>query len=308
MIDQQTVFVIGAGAHVPFGFPPGTELKEQILNLGWNEVWQHRQWQHSLESFQEQFRASGRDSIDAFLERRPEFLEVGKICIAHCIGKCEHKERRLWKEDWISWLLNGPMNAQSLEEYAKNQVVFVTFNYDRFLEHHLFDMLQARFGAEKQAVAEALSSTKVIHVHGSLGLLPWQASGDEARIPFGSVQDDVAVKIDSSRNIKLVHEAKPQPEEVRITNVVLNEARLVFLLGYGYHPENNRKLQINYGTAGVHVFGTGFGLTDAERDRLKVALFKASDSPNWSLQPGQANMGVLEFFRNCPSLLAMTPL
>jgi hypothetical protein len=145
-------------------------------------------------------------------------------------------------------------------------------------------------------------------MHGSLGKLPWQASEEKSIVRFGLVSDSLQSKKIAASCITLVHESEPEPDAVALANRVLQNAKLVFFIGYGYNHANNRKLRVRFGTPDVYVFGTGYGLTDAQRDRLTIGLFKAGESPIRSLQPAPSNMQVLEFFKNCPHLLAMTPL
>src|SRR5438445_5956235 len=91
MITQQTVLVLGAGASKPFGFPSGKELLERITR----QICGHKPDQSTLgeallafgaseldvAQFGSALHHSQRNSVDAFLEFRPEFLNVGKAAI-----------------------------------------------------------------------------------------------------------------------------------------------------------------------------------------------------------------------------------
>jgi len=117
MVTTPTVLILGAGASSPYGFPTAKELKRLI-----RETFDHptsRPCQvlgssasHSPEEifeFREAFLRSGQPSVDAFLERRPNFLAVGKLAIAYCLIPFEN-EAKLYGPvpdrggDWYEYL------------------------------------------------------------------------------------------------------------------------------------------------------------------------------------------------------------
>ena len=92
MITTPTVLVLGAGASVPYGFPSGLELLEQIngnleyLNHSWwNIIERLEVTREEVSYFLQELLFSGQPSVDAFLEHRSEFLKVGKLVIALAI-------------------------------------------------------------------------------------------------------------------------------------------------------------------------------------------------------------------------------
>src|SRR5947208_1187998 len=94
MIKKYTVFILGAGASKPYGYPTGPELIAKMLNLK-DEVARviqecgtgADQWR----AFQDSLRKSSQGSIDAFLERRPDLRGIGKLLIAANILHCENE-------------------------------------------------------------------------------------------------------------------------------------------------------------------------------------------------------------------------
>lgn len=81
MIDRPTVFVLGAGASAPYGFPLGRPLLEKVarrFTKGSNEFTQALEqvgfefdWMHR---FGKELLTCGRSSIDAFLKRAERTL------------------------------------------------------------------------------------------------------------------------------------------------------------------------------------------------------------------------------------------
>jgi len=100
-----------------------------------------------IEDFRNSLERSGRSSVDAFLEHRTEFLEVGKAAIAALLLPCE-KEESLFDLNrdsrWYEYLFQK-LNA-GFEDFANNRIAFITFNYDRSLEFYLFTALKHAYG------------------------------------------------------------------------------------------------------------------------------------------------------------------
>ncbi len=88
MIETPTVLVLGAGASYDYDFPLGQQLKKKIQgslssntsirnllrDVGYDPDYQRTFSRHLSESAHE--------SIDAFLEFRPDYINVGKAAIA----------------------------------------------------------------------------------------------------------------------------------------------------------------------------------------------------------------------------------
>jgi hypothetical protein len=180
MITTPTVLVLGAGASCPYGFPTGKELKVEICNAFSKPEAEGCQFlsantNHSADEFLQfgnAFLKSGQSSVDAFLEHRPEFLEVGKLAIAYCLIPREDEERLYQADekrggDWYGYL-SEKLNA-TFEEFGNNELSIITFNYDRSLEHFLLNSLHYSHGKKFEECAETLAKIPIIHVYGQLG-------------------------------------------------------------------------------------------------------------------------------------------
>ena len=99
MITTPTVLVLGAGASYPYGFPTAKDLKQSICNTfsreGLPAIFRSEDCTFAPEQFfefREAFLRAGQPSVDAFLERRQNFLGVGKLAIAFCLMPFETKK------------------------------------------------------------------------------------------------------------------------------------------------------------------------------------------------------------------------
>jgi hypothetical protein len=101
MITTPTVFVLGAGASVDFDFPVGkalvnqvvanlrgsTTLRDHVLATGFSLT--------DAQDFTNALRFSAEVSIDAFFEKRPTFMNIGKAAMAAELINCEDTENGL---------------------------------------------------------------------------------------------------------------------------------------------------------------------------------------------------------------------
>ncbi len=104
MIDKKTVFVLGAGASCPYGYPSGARLRESIcFNQGfWPSYSAYLRDNRSVQGvkeerlgkvdeFRQTFEKSSFKSIDVFIANNPKLAETGKYVIAYEIFRVEHE-------------------------------------------------------------------------------------------------------------------------------------------------------------------------------------------------------------------------
>lgn len=300
MITTPTVFILGAGASIPYEFPSGQALADSICEPGENVGWlvAYGFEESHAKRFVKELRRAQSESIDSFLEDRPEFKEIGKTAIAIRLIKYENQEQFFIvnKRNWYTLLLKRMYS--SLDEFPNNTVSIVTFNYDRSLEHFIFEALCARSGKPPSEVAAALQKIPFIHVHGQMGFLPWQTSSDNDKRPYATTESEVAVRT-AAKGIKIVSEGNEESEEFVAARRSINDARRLHFLGFGYHETNMRRLGASFELFDKkEVSGTCFGMTDAEQDLVLRRV-------NYSLKHfGPANQGNHEFLRNSKLFLS----
>lgn len=177
---RQIVFVVGAGASHPYGFPLGGELKDAIVQSleGGNVVRSAlEKLGHSsrrVESFRHDLMGSGSYTIDDFLSDRSDYLDIGRFCVGFQIHQREAiiqrslADRPQPKFDWIARLFQKDI-FPDLSAFLSSEYAVVTFNYDRLFEIFLGRCLAARFKLPPDEAARAVGQFPITHVHGSLG-------------------------------------------------------------------------------------------------------------------------------------------
>lgn len=241
MITKPICFLLGAGASSCYNFPLGKRLCELVVNdlrdgIGTRDLLlQNTSFSAAVvEKFRRELELSGQNSVDAFLETRPEYLDVGKAAMATILIRYE-VSGNLWgfqPNNWMRYLFDK-MRVGTLQSFAQNQVSFVTFNFDRSLEHFLITSLQNTFGAKEEDCANVLEEIAIIHLHGRLGHLPWQR-GRTSR-PYDAAISPQVLDL-CVRDIKVVHE---ELEDGRDRDFQAAKHRLMtseknYFLGFGF--------------------------------------------------------------------------
>jgi hypothetical protein len=205
-----------------------------------------------IEKFGDELFRSQQVSIDDFLENRPEYMSIGKTCIALCIARKENESKLLdfdpVRQGCYQYIFHK-MNTD-WESFSKNKIAFITFNYDRSLEEYLFIGLQSSYNKHNQECAAVLEQIPIVHVHGSLGPLPWQSpNGLSYDKKFDSMNGRTEInKItveQTKNNIIVMTDRQIESSKFQEAFNLMNRASHIYFLGFGYHPTNLERLRIN---------------------------------------------------------------
>ena len=155
MITKPTVLILGAGASAPYGFPVGSRLRELILSRITDRVTlAHIGKLHNprnVSNFLDSFKRSLL-SIDAFLEHRQDYMEIGKACIAAILIPFEHPEYlytqfsndlnvKFLCSPWYAHLVRRLTATTDPGDFHNHALSVITFNYDRSFEYAMLQSL-----------------------------------------------------------------------------------------------------------------------------------------------------------------------
>jgi hypothetical protein len=297
MIRSGTVLILGAGASAPFGFPCGRGLLTEISSALHREPFMSdlkRQLSECgyasdlMESFARELSLSMQPSVDAFLEKRSEYVAVGKAAMACALIPYE-KQARLLRDPkrphWYEYLFSQ-MGA-TLEDFISSELSVITFNYDRSLEHFLFLALKNSYGLSDEECSEQLKAVSIVHVYGTLG---GSLHYEEKSRPYDNeVTTDVVKRCAST--IRVLHEATVDDPELAAAHKLLSSAEVICFLGFGYHQVNVERLRFDLLSKGKDVLGSAYGVTSEEQRRITRYL-------SYSIKLGNQFQDALDFLRN----------
>jgi len=196
-IETKTLLIVGAGTSVPYGYPTGLTLREELCNPHKLVNLQNEVNSARLKLFCRYFEASQLYSIDAFLAKRGDdqiensndrisadymsfgtYADCGKLAIAHQLIERENSENLIrTKEDhWLQYLWNL-MGDVPKAEFQNNQLKIVSFNYDRVIEQYFQTVLENSYGIDYKEASELRKAIEIIHVYGNLQDLDVRAYG-----------------------------------------------------------------------------------------------------------------------------------
>ena len=303
MLDKyNNVFILGAGASKPYGFPLGLELNNLIRKYFYNnmDLYINRELRSPSDAiytlllnnakwFSEEFNKVQDVLIDKYLNINKNFVEQGKISIISEIYKSEFSSvlplaNYDIKGDWYSYLYKKIIsgfkfeNIKDLEQiYCQNKISFITFNYDRSLEHYLFESLFGLFknaGGSRKVLANILSKIPILHIYGKIGNLPWQKGYDHIKfyneekkvLSFGNLNNYNSIKVALKYNdmIQIMYEQRKISQDIIDAKKMIKDADRVFFLGFGYDPDNVELLDLPKLLKGKEVFGTALNKTEHE--------------------------------------------
>jgi hypothetical protein len=243
MIEEPTCLILGAGASAHLGFPLGVALKDRMVaelqsehfadsgasNLGIpsNIICNT---DHALMCQQLGF--GGWRSPDAFLEKHPEHRTLGKHLIASMLRVHENEnalmtERRGWYTQLVDALL-----AESIDDFRRNQLSIITYNYDRSVDCVIHRLVQHRYGLDSDSAWQLVCDViPIIHVHGTLGPYP--------SVPYGLHGRSTEKAADA---IKIVSEVQDDTPEFRAATRCLQRANRIIIVGFAFAMQNVERL------------------------------------------------------------------
>lgn len=178
-----------------------------------------------------------------------------------------------------SWL--GKLCIQLCQEFHRDRlddlfdnVSFIIFNYDRCVEHYIWNFLQRYFSVTEAVATELVSKAHFHHPYGVVGRLPWQRGGGHS-LHFGAepTANDLLAVV---RDIKTFTESVGDEDRDRLKDDLSNAQRIVFL-GFGFIDQNMKLLDmtLSAGRVSCPVYITAYGMSEDSRLVIGQSITKA---------------------------------
>lgn len=286
MITTNTVLVLGAGASKPYGLPLGRDLTDAICSWAKTNVpddisalWQGCGYTPiEVRTFARTFLESRVKSVDAFIEKRSQFADCGKVVMAWELCRCENPKAILHQDlgdDWYRHLWdNMHTGAASADDVARNKLRVITFNYDRSLEYFLLTAIKGTYGLNDDAALAIVRRIPILHLYGQLGELA-VGMGAGAR-PYTATLAPPALRI-AADGIKIIPEARDGDHTFQEARKWFEWATHIGFLGFGFDETNCQRLRLDsvltvcrrQNLPEKRIFASVSGMTDVEVRRAK---------------------------------------
>lgn len=299
---SKTVFVLGAGASMPYGFPSGPALRHEICTQALVEgdsryavLADMGYTSRELNACREAIAGSWASSIDMFLATRSDYRNIAKSAIALTIALYERQHQKLFfaeKQDWFRFLWKHLFNTQT-KRLQPDMVAFVTFNYDRTLEHALASGMTHALGAMPglELIPE------IVHVYGSIGAYPFEGVSPPTR-PYGIPMTHIEAR-EAARSIWTMDEKNPESTLPAKACKLLAEAAQIMFLGFGFDEDNMKLMGFRIESSRLQnscrIWATAMGLTGAEARWAQTQIGKPGNATR--VQMGGHDVDSLLFLR-----------
>jgi hypothetical protein len=228
----------------------------------------------------------GFNSIDDCLYTHgedPAVRGVGKLAIARSISAFENRSwlRGAWSigDDrdnaisrlWGGWA-SGVIKAQATGLRASERLrlfenlTVITFNYDRCAETAFFHLVRETLSIGDEETAAVMKGLKVFRPYGGLGELHWPG---RRGVAFGPSRPDLHAMAD--RIFVYTEDLGDRPDLDGMT-ASLEAADNIIFLGFGFHSQNMKLLDVDAKDKARQVFATTFGEPPPRRDAFAMRI------------------------------------
>lgn len=319
MFEQKTVFVVGAGGSFELGLPVGDTLKSQIAKKvdirfkdGYSQSSGDKQITEALKTIVRHvgnadinpYCQAGREiasampqsiSIDNFLHAHSDdenIVTMGKLGIAASILEAEKRSsiyvdqhsavnfggvKDTWHRTFVKILLEN-VQRKDLSKIFEN-VSFITFNYDRCIEHYLVHALSNYLRMPLDQAYELTNLLTIIHPYGQVGRLPWQ-TGKSPPHAFGAEPDDRTI-LSVYPHIRTFTERVEDDKLIEKMRQMIFDAAHVVYLGFSFGRMNMEMMEVLDAGVRKEVIATTLGISKSNGqhvDRMiRTSLSSATD-------------------------------
>ncbi|CDZ56027.1 hypothetical protein [Neorhizobium galegae] len=237
-------------------------------------------------------------SIDNFLHTHADDADIvtlGKMGIAASILEAENKSgiyrkehgrysidfgaAKSWHNTFCKMLTE---NVQKPDvDTIFDKVAFITFNYDRCIEHYLSMWLTSYMRIPFGEACSICKKLQIFHPYGQVGKLPWQAE-DGVGVGFGEQLNEYNIA-HTAKQIRTFTERVDDDAMLGKMRQAISEATTVIYLGFAYAKMNMELMRLDYVSGSNRVYGTTFGMSESNKEqaikRVHFAL-SSKDSGN----------------------------
>lgn len=233
-------------------------------------------------------------SIDNFLEARRDERDVvflGKLAISKAIADAERSSKLFEKQidshfgfnfarlgnPWLLSFFQLAAERNTFEKFKEklNDIVFISFNYDRCIAQFLYYSVKSYFHLDPQSAAEFVASVKIIYPYGSLGELKFDA-GEGSTFGLDGTGSRLRESADKIRTFTEYFDNSNLLEEVR-SHVA--SCDILAFLGFGYHEQNMQLLFDGRKIEASRIIGTAKAASSSDVEEIQSIIASGRNRP-----------------------------
>lgn len=172
-----------------------------------------------------------------------------------------------YHDDWYRFVVHKLLYmCRKSADLLDNKVRFITFNYDASLEYHLFRALTSIEFLERDHIVDLLTQDRIVHVYGSVHAeIPTEKEAIELPVAqdlgkyflvpdnpnFAKEFDPRKILLDrcltAAQNLRTIdpHDKDENGMALEQARQWITDAGTVYILGYGFDPNNSRRVGLN---------------------------------------------------------------
>jgi hypothetical protein len=273
--------------------------------------------------------------IDYFLGQNDDLRDIGRFLISWAIQECEEEARTLGinpnrlpepdpvgpttaviqeirastADQWVRFVLHKILvDCKTADDIQRNNVDFITFNYDTSLETALDQGLSSTWFADSdgekaaETARDFLAGDRVIHMYGKVRAPDDPAKGvphngfknfDQTRrltaLNHGERCQVMDAVLEASLDLRTIdpHDKADNAEAINLAQDKIRKAEIIYILGYGFDERNSKRLGLDptwISDAKPIIMFTNFG--DSNRVNKKAGRVLLNDNAAF-LPPAQ---------------------
>lgn len=213
---------------------------------------------------------------------------IGKLAIAQSILEAEKSSRiylsralnQEFQFDFPHWhnifcqILTEGVKRDDLE-YLFDNVSFITFNYDRCIEHYIYNWIRRYYRLESEEAARIVGKMKIIHPYGVLGNLPWFKYSEK----FISIEFGCDVTCGNLISIASYLKTFTEWEDDKILNSsikkLVSEAQRIVFLGFSFGKINMDIVSIDNPKFYKSIIASSLGISAPNEISIRELIAKA---------------------------------
>jgi len=298
------LFILGAGASVPYDFPSGEKLFEEIKKINYHSLQDENLRNGCFKYFGDQntynmlaimqemynfsvdIKNSSMLSIDDFLRNRKSNKiqnKFGKMIIVDKILNAERKYKTdielKSKKDWFTYLLSYIDRDENLFNDFFNNSKFITFNYDRLLEYKIFEYLHYDKKYKEDEISKKIKEINIIHVNGSIGNLKDIEFGKSKEVRKNQMGRNYDVHPNYEFIIETMktiweHDDKEKEQKQKEIMEYFKTSERIFFIGFGWLEDNIKILGIRDSNIleGKEIYVSAYGLSEKREKEISTLL------------------------------------